>query len=55
MIYYFVYLVRRKHNKKKKNKIIQANLGNKMTIKLSNYVRRLFQQLQLCFLVLEES
>ena len=46
---YLGYEVRRKHGKRRKhskeNKRIQADLGHKMVARLSNYTRRLFQQL----------
>jgi len=38
---YLSHEMRRKHNKKK----IQADLENKVAVKLLNYARRLFQQL----------
>ena len=40
---YLGYEMRRKHSKG--NKRIQANLGHKMTARLSNYARKLFMQL----------
>jgi hypothetical protein len=40
---YLSHEMRRKHNKKIKK--IQADLENKMAVKLFNYARRLFQQL----------